>query len=289
MYSVFPVREVRSDVMNWQYRSDLKVWLRKYPTPKEQQKHPFQTFERGKSAFEIVKNEVKKFLSEYNIKMKTNTQDGNLTDAHYMTLLQKLTSIINQDLMRIHFNLPPNYDFVLDPSHKKKGNAQKEFKAYVMQDMGNNQTPVTIYLNDNSYRLTKKDIIDIFTYINTVAGYEVISSKTANMSWVPHPVFDITDTDLLKQQQIKAIRPANKAKDLSKEDVASKVWKYRCIPPSLESEYFERNVSDAKDLTKIRQLVPTNEFKRNDFAEQPPSNWVRPGIKSEYLSSKKKV
>jgi aspartate carbamoyltransferase regulatory subunit len=127
-----------------------------------------------------------------------------------MTLLQKLTSIINQDLMRIHFSLP-GYDFVLDPSHKKKPNAQKEFKAFVMQDMGNDQTPVTIYLNDNAYRLTKKDIIDIFDYINDVAGVNVITYKTANVTGVAHPVFDITDTDLAKQQQIKQIRAQNKA------------------------------------------------------------------------------
>jgi hypothetical protein len=49
IYSAFPVREVRSDVLNSQYRSDLKAWLREYPTQKEQQKHPFQTFERGRS------------------------------------------------------------------------------------------------------------------------------------------------------------------------------------------------------------------------------------------------
>jgi hypothetical protein len=34
IYSVFPVREVRSDVLNSEYRSDLKAWLRKYPIPK---------------------------------------------------------------------------------------------------------------------------------------------------------------------------------------------------------------------------------------------------------------
>jgi hypothetical protein len=45
IYSAFQVREVRSDVLSSQYRSDLKAWLRKYPTPKEQQKHPFQNFE----------------------------------------------------------------------------------------------------------------------------------------------------------------------------------------------------------------------------------------------------
>jgi hypothetical protein len=38
--------DTRDNVMNSKYRSDLKAWLRKYPTPKEQQKHPFQTFER---------------------------------------------------------------------------------------------------------------------------------------------------------------------------------------------------------------------------------------------------
>jgi hypothetical protein len=38
--------------------------------------------DRNKSKFEIVKNEVKKFLTEYNIKMPTNTQEGNLTVSH---------------------------------------------------------------------------------------------------------------------------------------------------------------------------------------------------------------
>jgi hypothetical protein len=36
--------------------------LRKYPTLKQQQKHPFQTFEREKSAFETVKDGIKNFL-----------------------------------------------------------------------------------------------------------------------------------------------------------------------------------------------------------------------------------
>jgi hypothetical protein len=56
--------------------------------------------------------------------MHTNDMPGNLTVSHYMTFLQKLTSIVNYYLMKMHFNLPAGYDFVLDPSHKKKGNAQ---------------------------------------------------------------------------------------------------------------------------------------------------------------------
>jgi hypothetical protein len=34
IHSVFPVREVRSDVKNLKYKIDFKVWLRKYPIPK---------------------------------------------------------------------------------------------------------------------------------------------------------------------------------------------------------------------------------------------------------------
>jgi hypothetical protein len=145
--------------------------------------------------------------------------------------------------------------------------------------MGNNQTPVTMYLNNNSFRLTKKDIIDIFAYINDVS---TVSASTPEGS--RHPVFNIMDTDLQKRQQIKQIRATNKAKDLTKEEVAGKVWKYCYIPPSLESFYFERNVGDNKELTKIRQLVPTEPFKRKEPTESAPQNWVIPGLTSEYLA-----
>jgi hypothetical protein len=104
---------------------------------------------------------------------------------------------------------------------------------------------------------------------------------------VPHLVFNITDTDLVKQIQIKTIRATNKGKQLTKEQVAGKVWKYRYIPPALESDYFERNFGDNKEITKIKQLIPTDPFKRNEYKEPTPTTWVRPGLKSEYLASKK--
>jgi hypothetical protein len=132
--------------------------------------------------------------------------------------------------MKIHFSLPPGYDFVLDPSHKKKPAAQKEFKEFVMQDMGNDQTPVTAYLNNNAYRITKKDILDIFIYINTVAGVNVITAELKADSGDPHAKFRILDTDLQKQERIKQIHAQNKAINVSKDDVASRVWKYRYIP-----------------------------------------------------------
>jgi hypothetical protein len=113
--------------------------------------------------------------------MKTKTQAGNLTISHYMTLLQKLTSIINYELMKICFKLAPNYNFVLDPQHKKKTNVQKEYKEYLTRDMGSNQTQATRYLILNAYRIVNKDIIDIFAHINAVAGDKVITSKYVNV------------------------------------------------------------------------------------------------------------
>jgi hypothetical protein len=83
---------------------------------------------------------VKTFLADYNISMHTkNNPNGNLTVSHYMTLLQKLTSVINLELMSLCFELPANYDFVLDPLSKKKTNTQKEHEAYLIQEMGDDQ------------------------------------------------------------------------------------------------------------------------------------------------------
>jgi peroxiredoxin family protein len=101
--------------MNSKFKSDLKAWLRKYTTPKEQQKHPLEEFTREKGAFANVKEAVKLFLTNYGLVMFTQAQQsGNLTVSHYMTLLQKLISIINKDLMIAYFNLFINYNFKVD-------------------------------------------------------------------------------------------------------------------------------------------------------------------------------
>jgi hypothetical protein len=209
IYSAFPVREVRSDVMNSKYKTDLKSWMRKYSTPKQQQKNPFEMFVREKSVFETLKNEMKRFLCEYNVIMHTKTKAGNLTVSHYITLLQKLTSILNYDLMRECFNLNENYDFVLDPMHKKKTNTQKQYK-YLTQNMDNDQTQATQFLFRNTYRIVNKDVVDIFNHINVVAGDEVITHKFVNVSGKAYTVFQIVDKDLVEQQRIKEIRAKNK-------------------------------------------------------------------------------
>jgi hypothetical protein len=126
MYSAFPIKEVRSDVMNSKFKTDLKGLLRKYPTPKEQQKHPFEEFTREVGVFENVRTVVKRFLDMYGLVMHTQTQEeGNITVSHNMTILQKLTSIINKDLIIAYFGLSANYNFKVDVKNTRLRNNQK--------------------------------------------------------------------------------------------------------------------------------------------------------------------
>jgi hypothetical protein len=48
---------------------------------------------------------------------------------------------------------------------------------------------------------------------------------------------------------------------------------------SLESEYFERNVGDNKDITKIKQMQPVDPYKRSAFDQMPPSSFIPPSFK----------
>jgi hypothetical protein len=169
--------------------------------------------------------------------------------------------------MRECFNLRENYDFVLDPQSKKKKTAQKEYKQFLTCEVGNNRINATQYLINNAYRIINKDITNIFNHINKTAGYNPITYKAANKTGKSHPIFDIVDQDLLRQEQIKQIRAQNKAASggYSKKDIAGKVWKYCYLHPALESEYFERNTNGNKELTKIRQVETIPPYTRGKY------------------------
>jgi hypothetical protein len=49
-----------------------------------------------------------------------------------VTLLQKLTSIINKDLMIAYFNLPKNYNFEVDVKNSRLRNSQKDYNKYFL-------------------------------------------------------------------------------------------------------------------------------------------------------------
>jgi hypothetical protein len=87
-----------------------------------------------KVRFENVKEAVKLFLTNYGLTMYTEAKkSGNLTVSHYMTILQKLTSIINKNLMITYFNLAPNYNFKVDIKNTKLKNSQKNYNKYILQ------------------------------------------------------------------------------------------------------------------------------------------------------------
>jgi hypothetical protein len=80
---------------------------------------------------------MKAFLAEYNISMHTKTNlQGNLSVSHYMTLLQKLTSTLNRDIMISHFRLFQTNDFNIDEQSVKKASSQRGYKEWLTQESG---------------------------------------------------------------------------------------------------------------------------------------------------------
>ena len=92
-----------------------------------------------------------------------------------MTILQKLTSFINKDLMIEYFNLDINYDFILDLKQTRTASSKKQFKAYVSKTNTSGQTYAQQFINSNIEQIVKIDIPSIFDYINKVFGYIAIA------------------------------------------------------------------------------------------------------------------
>jgi hypothetical protein len=86
-----------------------------------------------------------------------------------MTLLQKLTSTINHDLMVIYFRVPADYDFNLDDQHTKRSGSQKGYKEWLLQEYQGG-TRVHSVITEEAYQMINKDISDIFAYINSTTG-----------------------------------------------------------------------------------------------------------------------
>jgi hypothetical protein len=143
---------------------------------------------------------MKDFIAEYNISMDTKTnQQGNLSVSHYMTLLQKLTSTLNRDIMISYFRLPPNYDFNIDELSVKKASSQRGYKEWLIQESGGAGRVHQLVLGE-TYRLINRDIPDIFDYINSTTGtYKPIAYELVNGQQKGHNVFSIVDQDVQKQ------------------------------------------------------------------------------------------
>jgi hypothetical protein len=91
-----------------------------------------------------------------------------------MTILQKLTLIINKDLMITYFNLDPNYDFKVDVKNTRLRNNQKDYNKYITQKNQQGDDKIVQYINNNTEQFIRGDILNIFEYINSISGYVVI-------------------------------------------------------------------------------------------------------------------
>jgi hypothetical protein len=254
-YSTFPDGEVRADVMNSKYRSDLKAWLRKYPTPEEQAKHPFDKFERPVSAFEIMKREVAYLLSLLNLTMNSSKNpEGTLTVSHCMTILQKLSSLLLRELTIQQFRLPSDYDFDIDEQGVKSKNALAILKNWMIQRGKNTEfqtTNTTEFLAANKKKIYVQDIPEIVNYINGVAGDEVIIikpiQKTVSGGRGSNDAYDVEDKDLEVQTAKRAARAAAKEgrSELTKDAIYGMRAMSRTAPPKeLRTPIPKRNIKE---------------------------------------------
>jgi hypothetical protein len=217
-----------------------------------------------------------------------NNPQGNLTVSHYMTILQKLTSFINHDLMADFFKLDDNYNFQSDPKNTRLKNNQKDYKNYLLRTDPQGDPFIKRFIIDNSERLVQSDIPNIFNYINRISAREAISYDPENLlvpdKTTKNPTFNIVDNDLQNQIQIKQIREAakNKRATLTKEEVAGKVWKYRYLPPDPRTSLFERNAVDAAKFTEV-PIMP--EFTRLDY-KSPQTDLSKKSIINEEIRSR---
>jgi hypothetical protein len=168
MYDVYPTKEDREVNFNPEVRKHYKAYFRKYPNPNTWGMHPFNEFVKELPNKESIFTSFRKMLEEYMIKhnftMYSEEKDktyviqytgprdektvpaksGQLTVAHYMTILQKLTSYTMQIVYRlIAPSLPGNYDFSKD-SLKVKSKANQGALKGILGYRPDNDTAETL-------------------------------------------------------------------------------------------------------------------------------------------------
>jgi hypothetical protein len=88
-YEDYPTQADRKQI-DPKEKSFLKAYYRRYPTRAQQLAHPMETFVQEKSAFNIVKEMIQRFLTQLGFKIysKEKHPDGNIKLTNFMTLLQ---------------------------------------------------------------------------------------------------------------------------------------------------------------------------------------------------------
>jgi hypothetical protein len=153
LYDVYPTKEAREINFSPENRKHYKAYFRKYPNPNTWNAHPFDEFVKElpnkESLFTIFRKLMEEYMIIHNFTMFSEEKDktynieyaeqkgtivvpkntGQLTVAHYMTILQKLTSLTMMIAYRVIAPpLPNDYDFSKDPWKVKSKSNQDKLK-----------------------------------------------------------------------------------------------------------------------------------------------------------------
>jgi hypothetical protein len=138
----------------------IKAWYRKYPTIAQQKANPYKDFVPEKNAFTIVKENIKELLDQHNMIPYSSEYDiGNIHITRFMSIWQKVASMINIKLMSGFFRVPENYF----KGEDVRGLKDKE-----------NQQRYRNWLSNNINKITSAD--------NLRAMYDLIRTIVANIN-----------------------------------------------------------------------------------------------------------
>jgi hypothetical protein len=220
-YSAIPTATDRKKIPT-EEKNRLKQYYRKYPTLDKQNSHPISDFVPTISPFAVVRKAISNFLKGAGLGIYSQkNQQGNLTPAHYMTLLQRVSSKAYQLAVKYYMKLPQNYNFEEDPAKIKfKRNQKILFSAFAEQT----QEGVWILLLLNRFL---KNIAEILNQerirINTAAKGDVLKWNYDENEWKKNPpvlhIINIVDEDLVERKT----NAANPLVFLGKDDINSGV------------------------------------------------------------------
>jgi hypothetical protein len=197
----------------------LKQYYRKNPTSELQAKTPLEEFVPSTSIFQTVRDTIANIAKTANMIIhSTKNPEGNISAQHYMTIIQKLSTVVYKALLLYMFGVNnQNYDWKEDPSFLKAKSTQAEALKQIVKPVGTTGMNYLI----NFLRDTNRDnflwgdtLQAIVKGINTKEGTNVLTIafevgpytniETGEQFNARH--FNIKDLSVINEEAIKQAR-----------------------------------------------------------------------------------
>jgi hypothetical protein len=212
-------------------------------------------------------------LEVCNLTMKSkNNPAGTLTVSHYMTILQKLTSLSLHNYIKSLFRLGDDYDFDVDEANTKLKANQDVIRESLLKRVSDTKTGATQFLRNNFQYIYNNDIPSIVKYINDVSGggekVITLTKKTGSTEGKNTYFYEVVDRDLAKQLQKRAAKASavEKRGTYTATDIYDKRLKHAAKPKIVL-------------VTPIRKRNITEPFKGVEYkgkSDINPQVWVSP-------------